>query len=392
MKIVMTLMVRDEGDIIAAMIEHHLAQGVDHIICTDNGSVDGTREILARYADEGVLELHDDLRHEKQQSEVVTQMARSAFTDHGADWVLNADADEFWLPVDRSLTLREAFSRIPTTLGAFDVPVVNLTGTPARKGTGISRLTWRDNRGDAELMDLAGLHAQPTANAVHRGSADVVVAQGNHFVSIESLGQPDDSVMIEVLHLPWRSFAQHRAKVEMSGRAYDANPNLRPSPNHHGMRDYRRLLAGYVEEFYLYRHPVDPAHDPDFEADTVLVDELGKLAAGGAVLPDLVSAALDPSGDAPYSPDEIAASAQVARTIIPLERIQVAVAERAREDYRRAVADRKEIEKRATRQRKRLEQKLAETTSELERLRASRSYRVGAGLLWPARRLRRSRS
>src|SRR4051794_31649606 len=101
-------MVRDEVDIVAAMVEHHLAQGVDLLIVTDNASVDGTTEVLEAYAAHGRVELHHDPVHLKQQGAVVTGMARRARTQHRADWVLNLDADEFLAPRDRSLTVREA--------------------------------------------------------------------------------------------------------------------------------------------------------------------------------------------------------------------------------------------------------------------------------------------
>ena len=112
MKIVMTMMVRDEIDVLAAMIEHHLDQGVDLIIATDNASVDGTTELLEAYEAAGKVELHHDPEHRKQQGVVVTRMARRAYTEHGADWVINADADEFFVPADRRLTLREALERM----------------------------------------------------------------------------------------------------------------------------------------------------------------------------------------------------------------------------------------------------------------------------------------
>ena len=51
MRLIMTAMVRDEADIIASMLDHHLEQGVDHFVVTDNGSVDGTREILEDWLD-----------------------------------------------------------------------------------------------------------------------------------------------------------------------------------------------------------------------------------------------------------------------------------------------------------------------------------------------------
>ncbi len=254
MKLVMTMMVRDEADIIDAVIRFSLDQGVDLLIVTDNGSVDGTLERLEEYVKAGTVVLHHEPRQLKEQYRVVTRMAREAWTEHGADWVINADADEFWLPVDRSLTLAEALSAVPKSVRAFPVPVVNLIGPIARSGAGLDRLVWRDHRSDEQLHDV-GLLAHPTPNVVHVGDPDVEVAQGNHFVSIRQEGEVDPRYALEVLHLPWRSWRQFEHKTEISGRAYASNPDLAPSPNHHGMKEYKRYLEGRLLPAYVLRFP-----------------------------------------------------------------------------------------------------------------------------------------
>jgi len=256
MKLVMTMMVRDEVDIISAMIEHHLAQGVDFFLVTDNGSVDGTLEVLRGYVSRGLIELHEDPVQHKQQHSTVTAMARRAYTAHHADWVINADADEFWVAKRHEISLRTAFENIPTSIQSFEVPVIDMTGLPAVSGSGLGRLAFRDNRSVESLNDV-GLIAHSSPDAVHVGNADVDVVQGNHSVSLPSLGRPDPEWAIEVLHLPWRSWNQFRQKVENSGKAYEANPNLSPSPNHHGMREYRRFTCGALLPFYLLRHPTE---------------------------------------------------------------------------------------------------------------------------------------
>lgn len=282
MKLAMTLMVRDEADIVGAMLDHHLNQGVDVIIVTDNGSVDGTAELLADYERRGLIELRHDPEHRKQQAQTVTRMARDAAEQHGADWVINADADEFWLPVAAGLTLKEAFERIPVAVQAFDVPVHDMIGPAALSGTGLQRLVHRDLR-TTEQLRRVGLRAHATHDVAHVGDPAVEVVQGNHFVNLENRGPVPAGAEIEVLHFPWRSWEQYARKVRNAGSAYESS-HLTPSPNHHGMRDYRRLLDGVLLPLYLVRHP-DAAEleaglaDGTYETDRRIAETVPSPAA-----------------------------------------------------------------------------------------------------------------
>lgn len=94
--LVMTLLVRDEADIVEANIRHHLNIGVHHIVATDNGSTDGTVEILEGFQRDGVLSLRHDADDTFDQARITTEMAHLAHERFGAEWVLSNDADEFW--------------------------------------------------------------------------------------------------------------------------------------------------------------------------------------------------------------------------------------------------------------------------------------------------------
>jgi len=94
MKLVMTLKVRDEDDVLEDNLRFHHALGVDFFIVTDNGSVDRTPEILARYTEAGLAHVIRDETSELRIHEVrwATDMARLAATEYGADWVFHGDA------------------------------------------------------------------------------------------------------------------------------------------------------------------------------------------------------------------------------------------------------------------------------------------------------------
>ena len=78
MMLVLTLLCRDEADILESMLRFHLAQGVDRIIATDNGSVDGSLEILQRFERRGQLTLLQEAEQTHDQAIWVTRMARMA--------------------------------------------------------------------------------------------------------------------------------------------------------------------------------------------------------------------------------------------------------------------------------------------------------------------------
>ena len=80
MKIVMTLLVRDEEDILEDTIAYHLAQGVDFFIITDHQSTDRTPDILSKYREAGVAEVLHQADPGFYQGEWVTAMARRAAT------------------------------------------------------------------------------------------------------------------------------------------------------------------------------------------------------------------------------------------------------------------------------------------------------------------------
>ncbi len=85
--LVMTLLVRDEADIVRQNIEFHLARGVDHIIATDNGSTDGTTQILDEYQRAGCLSLIHEPSNDFQQVAWVNRMVDAAKDKFGAAWI-----------------------------------------------------------------------------------------------------------------------------------------------------------------------------------------------------------------------------------------------------------------------------------------------------------------
>jgi hypothetical protein len=104
MKLVLTT-VFDGGDAEAAEanVAFHLAAGVDFVLAVIRD--DRVAAALQAFGDRVRVERGVEDR------ELRTALARQALTDHGADWVISADAAEFWWP--RGENLKEVLAPIP---------------------------------------------------------------------------------------------------------------------------------------------------------------------------------------------------------------------------------------------------------------------------------------
>jgi len=95
MKLVAVTRILNESDIVEAFVRHTAAY-VDHHLVLDNGSVDGTLEILRRLKRDGIaLTLYQTNARSFIEDKALTYLFRRAVIDNKADWVLLLDTDEF---------------------------------------------------------------------------------------------------------------------------------------------------------------------------------------------------------------------------------------------------------------------------------------------------------
>ncbi len=222
--IVLVASVRDEIEIIEAWLSWSFAHGIDAAIVQDNGSVDGTRQLLDQLARRWPILVLDEPCQDMNQSLWSTRMTWLAREALGADWAILSDADEFWLP-----------------RGGFAAAIAAATAPPFEAAT-ILQIHQTMMLGEAEAgygetgrfhdARLGLVHPLPrlkhqfllphlNLNAVMtpmpkvwvRTSALPLVLPGNHSAfSRDALIVP--APMIDCLHFSYRSFAHWRRKLQ----------------------------------------------------------------------------------------------------------------------------------------------------------------------------------
>jgi hypothetical protein len=262
MKLVMTLLARDEADIVDEQIKFHLNAGVDFVIATDNLSQDGTTEILESYAKAGQLYLIREDGEYLQQAEWITRMGRLAATEFGADWVIHSDADEFWWP--RGDSLKEVLASIPSRFGIVRALLRHFVPRPDDGSSFAERMTVRMST-SAPINDPRSLF-RPNLKIIHRADPTVNVSIGAQRLIDSPFVPLRGWYPIEFFHFPVRSLEQCERKYSHQ----QTGPGQTPSPYYDRVRSL--IEQGRLEEVYAPLVVDDEALEQGLEQGSLVVD------------------------------------------------------------------------------------------------------------------------
>ena len=241
MHVVGLYILRNEADIIETNLRHHFASVIDEAIVIDNGSIDGTIDIVSELAEELPIRLASEIGP-MYQADRTTRLARFAVME-GADWVLPIDADEFW--VGDGAPFRAVLEDTPAEVEALFVDLVTFVQRrdvlAARPGCLVS-MTMRPEHQVGPMEDLPRLVREEelgwveimhTPKCVHRGRPGLSVPKGNHSTGVRG-GRATDR--LTCLHAPMRAFSTLAGKLDHGRREAEENGPLEAEASWHVKR------------------------------------------------------------------------------------------------------------------------------------------------------------
>ena len=264
LRLAMSILVRDEADVIRENILFHAAAGVEHFIVTDNGSIDGTREILEELTRQVPLTIIDEPSHTIDQDLWVTRMALKIRDENIADWIINNDADEFWLSPGRSL--KEAIAHDLENSGDSTVDIGTLycqrfNLIPSAESVAYQSYRFYDNHykvmSTLTQTDQANPWHENNSNSLIRTLPGKVISRleglqgidmGNHGAQHQSARL--DSSCISIAHYPVRTFEQFERKVINYGKSLANNSRFEQNVSRHLRFWYEQQQQGNLYEEY----------------------------------------------------------------------------------------------------------------------------------------------
>lgn len=242
-RVVLVMQARDEADVIGRVLRWHLATGVDHAVVMDHESKDATPDILSDLARDGRV-THIRRSGLFAQAEMMTKLVRIAADQHGAEWVVPCDADEFW--TGSGTNLKEIFASAPYNI--IRVPTVNFIPTQldsASQSDPVLRMQFKVPH-PPKIPKLPYVLKRSQSKVAFKVAGFREMAPGNHDVEVET-PRPGRHGPMLIHHYPLRSKEHFFRKVIQGGAALEANKTLSPNEGYHWRRWYTIHKQGGLE-------------------------------------------------------------------------------------------------------------------------------------------------
>jgi hypothetical protein len=232
-------MVRNECDIIEAFVRHHAAV-LDQLYIVDNGSSDGTLEILERLSASGFsIKLRRDKSVAYYQSVATTGSIKAALEDEPWGCVFPLDCDEFLLVNDRKALEAEIACLAPDEAGLL---VSDQYAPTESDDTAESDPVVRIVHRIVSEPALPLFHGKAVAPYHLASSPAVAMGEGNHHILVPDRRTPERWLTkARIAHFPVRSTDQFVSKVVTTRLAWLSRADYQPYLGHHIAMFYEQL-------------------------------------------------------------------------------------------------------------------------------------------------------